>query len=146
MGPQGFIWGESIDLSEYLPPPKITPALTRTLYLVLIQIARLTPRPQQFHPQFSDEYVEVKGSAGWGSICRSHLTLAAATIICRSERQLFAIQMRSGNYNHTRYTGTLNCTGEEASLDECGVVLEKVDSCDGGEAIVDCTTSECLVS
>ncbi len=100
--------------------------------------------PNEFHPQYDENYVEVRGSHGWGLICDPYLNMAAANVICRSERRLFVNQVRSGKAgNYTglvRYNGLVVCEGTEASIEECGRELVYTTQCDGDEhATVDCS-------
>ena len=56
---------------------------------------------------------------------------------------MFAREIQSGtltNYKGSRYYGFMGCSGEEASISECRILMLPTITCadKGGDAIVDC--------
>ena len=121
-----------------------------TLFEITLQVVELLEVPQVFYPQYTDNYVVLHGPQGPGILCTSFLDMAAANVICKSTKQLFAVQVRSGSvprshFGGQRYTAVLDCTGDEDSLSQCKTVRPVgVSSCILArfDAIVDCTTSK----
>ena len=102
------------------------------------------------HATLQDTFVEIDGPNGPGLICTHSIRTqpTAANIICRSERELFAVHVRSGvagQYpNSQRYQVVFNCTGEEDCVEQCRVTVLPVTNCspDDGEAVLECATGE----
>ena len=103
--------------------------------------------PLPDNPRHIQPFVEVKGSAGWGLYCfvRAGLTLSAARVMCRSDREMFEYRIRSGDYTDytgPRYFGSIKCNGDEESVNECDMALSPAARCPFGETIVDCSASK----
>lgn len=113
----------------------------------MVQIVRLLAIP---HHSIEENFVEIDGPNGPGLICTNYLRYQplAANVICKSERELFAVYVHPGNasfyYSSVRYGASFNCTGQEASIDECKVTVFPMDNCrkDSGEAILQCSTGK----
>ena len=100
--------------------------------------------------------MEIDGPNGPGLICTNYLRYQplAANVICRSERELFAVHVQQDPSslfsnalyfnNYVRYGVSFNCTGQEASIDQCKMTLFPKSDCrnDGGEAVLLCSTGK----
>ena len=108
-----------------------------------MQAARLIEVPDLYNPSFINHFVEVKGSQGWGLLCYGNLELKAAEVVCRENKNQFAIRVRSGalnDYSGHYYIGLMECNGEEMTTNECTMKMGSVTSCTTGHTMIDCTT------
>ena len=99
--------------------------------------------PDNNNPSFINHFVEVKGSQGWGLLCYGNLELKAAEVVCRENKNQFAMRVRSGtlnDYSGHYYNGQLECNGEEMTANECKMTIGSVTSCNSGHTMIDCTT------
>ena len=82
---------------------------------------------------------------GWGLLCAESVDEKAATVMCKENKKMFNHGIRSGNhgnYTGVRYSGRVECNGDEDGMNMCSVFVAIVDACEKGDAIVDCTESE----
>ena len=110
---------------------------------VIAQKARLYGVPDTYNPSFIHQFLEVKWLLGWGMFCYGSLDLPAAEVICRENRQEFALRIRKGtysNYTGLSYSGNIKCTGDEMTVDDCDVTIKISLSCPNEHTIVDCGT------
>ncbi len=82
---------------------------------------------------------------GWGYLCFESIDLKVANVICRETSKSFAFRMRKADhpdFTHIKYTATLNCTGEESSLQECTRNLVATRKCTDSEIVLECRHGE----
>jgi len=95
-------------------------------------------------------YPEIVGGLfGWGLFCHSDTPMVNARVgevICRQTKGQFLSRISKGNrptnYVGLNYYGTINCTGDEASISECSMELQAWAWCPQKYTIVDCSPSE----
>ena len=117
---------------------------TLTLLIHTLQVSRLKTVQNPKHPSHYDNFVEVKGPYGWGLLCVDSMNVKAASVVCKENKQLFGNGVRRGNHDYyegVRYSGKVECVGDEEGMNMCSVFVIKVDVCPQGDAIVDCTPS-----
>ena len=94
-------------------------------------------------------YPEVLGIIGWGLLCHSRDPLVnqkVGQVICRQTRGEFLLTVRASgrppSYRGLYYHGSINCTGNETAIRECGVHLQIWAWCPMDYTIVQCSPSK----
>ena len=81
-------------------------------------------------------FPEYSASGGIGLICAGVLDTLAARVVCAETAEMFLHNMTdaesTGSATNVFYQGSVECTGDEASLAECSVRLRTVSECPGG--------------
>lgn len=112
----------------------------------------VTVRDTRYHYERyrQDSFLEVQVDGEWGLVCHAyqHRLQLTGQVVCREHRKQFYAGHRSGSatqYTGPRFYGTMDCSGDELSSENCKMNFLKVPTCGVvKETVIDCTLRELL--